>query len=245
MEIVTLPDFQTATEAGIFLRKLQALLRSIGASDGNMEEGSLRCDVNISVKKIGGTLGTRCEIKNLNSVKSVMSAIGLNIVMLLLFCFVFFLKTIPFLFPSEFEAQRHIRLLEAGENIQLETRGFDVSRGETFKLRAKEEAKDYRYMPEPDLPELHISEELLESCREAVRRSNLPDLVRQSLITQYGLSLAQCKVLMEEPGGVAYFEEVAKNRDVSAVMSWYCFIHHESVCFFLLFFERSNWHGGE
>ncbi|TFY74677.1 hypothetical protein EWM64_g9335 [Hericium alpestre] len=129
MEIVSMPDMRTPEEAGEYVRTLQALLRSVGASDGNMEQGSLRCDVNVSVNRPGDAFGTRCEIKNLNSVRFMIVALTCEI-------------------------HRHIALLDAGQPVAQETRGFNETSGLTFKLRSKEDAPDYRYMPDPNLPPL-------------------------------------------------------------------------------------------
>jgi len=121
---------------------------------------------------------------------------------------------------AEFETQRHIDLQRQGAKIQQETRGYDVSTGHTFKLRSKEEARDYRYMPEPDLPVLILSDDLLQHCQMVVDSASLPDLIRQRLMTASGLTPSQARVLMEEPGGVSYFERVARGRDSSLALSW-------------------------
>src|SRR6202011_1679538 len=134
MEIVSEPDLRSAEEAGIYLRKLRSILRYLGTCDGNMEEGSLRCDVNVSVRRPGEPLGTRCEIKNMNSIRFVGQAI-------------------------EYEGRRQIAILEDGGGIEQETRLFDPGKGETRSMRNKEEAHDYRYFPDPDLLPLELTAE--------------------------------------------------------------------------------------
>ncbi|EPQ58946.1 Glutamyl-tRNA Gln amidotransferase B subunit [Gloeophyllum trabeum ATCC 11539] len=173
MEIVSEPDMRSPEEAGTYLRTLQALLRSVGSSDGNMEQGSLRCDVNVSVNKPGEPLGTRCEIKNLNSVKFMQVAIA---------CEVF----------------RQIELLEKGEAVQQETRGFDEAAARTFSLRSKEDAPDYRYMPDPNLPPLLLEQAYIDRIRSTM--PELPDATRARLICQ-GLTSRDADVLMSVDAG--------------------------------------------
>ncbi|KAG2013155.1 glutamyl-tRNA(Gln) amidotransferase [Coprinopsis cinerea AmutBmut pab1-1] len=171
MEIVTLPDLRSPEEAGAYVRTLQALLRAVGASDGNMEQGSLRCDVNVSVNRIGEAPGTRCEIKNLNSVKFMMAAIN-------------------------HEIQRHLKLLsEAPYAVPQETRGFDENTFETFKLRSKEDAPDYRYMPDPNLGVLNISESRISGVRDGL--PELPWETQERLKTSYGLSDKNIEILLK------------------------------------------------
>ena len=146
MEIVTKPDLRGAAEAGAFVRKLRAILRYLGTCDGNMEQGSLRCDVNVSVRRPGEPFGTRCEIKNVNSIRFVQQAI-------------------------DHEARRQVDILEEGGEIVQETRLFDADRGVTRSMRGKEEARDYRYFPDPDLPPLELSEAYIEAIR-----ADLPEL---------------------------------------------------------------------
>ncbi|CAJ0751786.1 9648_t:CDS:10 [Entrophospora sp. SA101] len=162
MEIVTEPDIRTSKEAGLALRKLQLLLRTIGSSDGNMEEGSLRCDVNVSVHKHGTPFGTRCEIKNLNSVKFLMLAI-------------------------DAEIYRQIQELIKGNSIIQETRGYDVPANKTFKLRTKETLTDYRYMPESDLPPLLLTKKHITKIFDSL--PELPDNKKKRLLEQYNLSI--------------------------------------------------------
>src|SRR3990172_3795390 len=148
MEIVTKPDLRSAEEAGAFIRKLRSILRYLGTCDGNMEEGSLRCDVNVSVRKRGAPLSTRCEVKNVNSVRFVMRAI-------------------------EYEAERQVEILESGGSIEQETRLFYPGKGETRSMRSKEEAHDYRYFPDPDLLPLVLDEDWIERIRASL--PELPD----------------------------------------------------------------------
>ena len=189
VEIVSEPDIRSADEAGSYVRKIQQLLRRVGACDGNMEEGSLRCDVNISVRKAEGghgsdasTMGERVEVKNLNSVRSVVRAV-------------------------DYEASRQIEAAEAG-NPQLvhETRTFDVSTGRTVRMRAKESAPDYRFLPDPDLPPLIIDQRFVDSIAAAL--PELPDQIRERLMGDYGLSLYDAEVLVDEPGAAEYFDAV-------------------------------------
>ncbi|KAG8930244.1 hypothetical protein FRC01_003112 [Tulasnella sp. 417] len=207
MEIVSNPDMRSPEEAAAYVRTLQALLRSVGASDGNMEQGSLRCDVNVSVNRAGEPFGTRCEIKNLNSIKAVQVAITS-------------------------EVYRHIDLIERGLPVPQETRGFDEERAETFKLRSKEDAPDYRYMPDPNLPPVLITEGHVDKVRQAM--PELPSALSTRLQNDYGLTERQAEVLMSvdsgvnigydgevaPPGAVPYFEEVAKGRDPKVVVNW-------------------------
>ncbi|KZT05563.1 Glutamyl-tRNA amidotransferase B subunit [Laetiporus sulphureus 93-53] len=209
MEIVSEPDMRSPEEAGEYVRALQALLRSVGSSDGNMEQGSLRCDVNVSVHRNGSPFGTRCEIKNLNSVKFMMVAITS-------------------------EVRRQIDLLESGQSVAQETRGFNEDRAETYLLRSKEDAPDYRYMPDPNLPPLLIDEAYITQIRD--KMPELPDATRARL-QDIGLSRRDTDVLMDVDSGrevgldgelgkgaVAYFDQVAQGRDPKVVVNW---ITHE------------------
>ena len=186
MEIVSEPDLRTAEEAGIYLRKLRSILRYLGTCDGNMEEGSLRCDCNVSVRKPGAPFGTRCEIKNLNSVRFVMQAI-------------------------EIEARRQIEIIEDGGTIAQETRLFDTARGETRPMRSKENDYDYRYFPDPDLLPLVLDPAWVaaaeaRSCRSCPTR-------RRGLSAITGSGLRRPSVLVAERATRRIFEEVAKGRD--------------------------------
>ncbi|KAJ2964598.1 hypothetical protein NQZ79_g410 [Umbelopsis isabellina] len=193
MEIVTKPDMRSALEAGQFVKKLQALLRSVGSSNANMEEGSFRCDVNVSVHKDGEEWGTRCELKNLNSVRFISAAI-------------------------DAEIERQIEVLQSGGRIDQETRGYDVENGKTFRLRGKETAHDYRYMPEPDLPTLILTEEYIETLRNNM--PELPDAKWSRMVEQYGLSDHDATVLLSEAGAADYFETVCKGRPPKLVVNW-------------------------
>ncbi|KAG5349940.1 hypothetical protein C0989_001183 [Termitomyces sp. Mn162] len=189
MEIVSEPDLRSPEEAGAYVRALQAVLRAVGASDGNMEQGSLRCDINVSVNRVGRPPGTRCEIKNLNSVKFMMAAI-----------------------THEIHRQRAI--LESAPDIDMatvpqETRGFDEHRFETYKLRSKEDAPDYRYMPDPNLGELVLSKERVQAIRDTL--PELPWETRQRLETDFGLSERDVEVLLRVDSGreVQYDGEIS------------------------------------
>jgi aspartyl-tRNA(Asn)/glutamyl-tRNA(Gln) amidotransferase subunit B len=193
MEIVSEPDLRTAEEAGIYLRKLRSILRYLGTCDGNMEEGSLRCDCNVSVRKPGAPLGTRCEIKNLNSVRFVMQAI-------------------------EIEARRQIEIIEDGGKIAQQTRLFDTARGETRPMRSKENDFDYRYFPDPDLLPLTLDPAWV--ARLKADLPELPDKKQVRFVSGYGLSADQASVLVAERATADYFEEVAKGRDANAAANW-------------------------
>src|SRR5436305_1764647 len=186
MEIVSEPDLRSAEEAGIYVRKLRSILRYLGTCDGNMEEGSLRCDCNVSVRRPGDPLGTRCEIKNLNSVRFVMQAI-------------------------EYEARRQIELIEEGGTVEQQTRLFDSNRGETRPMRTKEHAHDYRYFPDPDLLPLVLDPAWIEELRAGL--PELPDAKKARFITDFGLSVEDAGVLVAERAAAEYFEKVAEGRD--------------------------------
>ncbi|KAF9123868.1 hypothetical protein BGW39_008626 [Mortierella sp. 14UC] len=194
MEIVTKPDLRSSKEAGILVKKLQALLRAVNSSDGNMDEGSMRCDVNVSVHEVGKAYGERCELKNLNSIKSVVDAI-------------------------DAEIARQIEAYESNTPVTQETRGFDVSTGTTFRIRSKESAPDYRYMPEPDLPRLVLDQETIRVLKAQL--PELPDAQRERLMSQYDLGLIATRTLMGEEGMVEYFESVvSKGPQAKSVVSW-------------------------
>jgi aspartyl-tRNA(Asn)/glutamyl-tRNA(Gln) amidotransferase subunit B len=193
MEIVSEPDLRSAEEAGSYVKKLRSLLRYLGTCDGNMEEGSLRCDCNVSVRRPGAPLGTRCEIKNVNSIRHVMLAI-------------------------EYEARRQIRVLEEGGTIRQETRLFDAGRGVTRSMRSKEEAHDYRYFPDPDLLPLVLEQSWVEALKRGL--PELPDAKKARFIAQYQLSPYDAEVLVDEQASAAYFETVAKGRDPKLACNW-------------------------
>ncbi len=179
MEIVSRPDMRSPHEAGAYLRKLRAILRYVGSCDGNMEEGSMRADVNVSVRKPGDPLGTRTETKNVNSVRFVMAAI-------------------------EFEANRQVDVLESGGKVVQETRLFDPDKGETRSLRSKEDAHDYRYFPDPDLLPLELDVAFLHECRESL--PELPDAKRARYIDALGLPPYNASVLTAEKETARWFE---------------------------------------
>jgi aspartyl-tRNA(Asn)/glutamyl-tRNA(Gln) amidotransferase subunit B len=193
MEIVSEPDLRSAEEAGIYVRKLRSILRYLGTCDGNMEEGSLRCDCNVSVRRLGEPLGTRCEIKNLNSVRFVMQAI-------------------------QQEAHRQIELLENGGTIKQETRLYDTERGETRPMRSKEDAHDYRYFPDPDLLPLVLDPAWIEQLRAEL--PELPDAKKARFVGEYGLRAEDAGVLVAERATAEYFEHVAAGRDVKTAAHW-------------------------
>ncbi len=193
MEIVSEPDLRSAEEAGLYLRKLRSILRYLGTCDGNMEQGSLRCDCNVSVRRPGGPLGTRCEIKNVNSVRFVMQAI-------------------------EYEARRQIGILEDGGAIEQETRLFDSGRGETRPMRSKEHAHDYRYFPDPDLLPLTLDPAWVDALRRAL--PELPDAKKARLVAQYNLTPLDAAVLVAERGSADYYERVAAGRDPRLAATW-------------------------
>jgi len=179
MEIVSRPDMRSPAEAGAYLRKLRAILRYVGSCDGNMEEGSMRADVNVSVRKPGAEFGTRTETKNVNSVRFVMAAI-------------------------EYEAQRQIDVIEGGGTIVQETRLFNPDTGTTRSMRSKEDAHDYRYFPDPDLLPLELDDAFIEACRTSL--PELPDAKRKRYIEALGLSPYNAQVLTAEAETARWFE---------------------------------------
>jgi aspartyl-tRNA(Asn)/glutamyl-tRNA(Gln) amidotransferase subunit B len=193
MEIVSKPDLRSADEAKAYVAKLRSILRYLGTCDGNMEEGSLRADVNVSVRKPGAPLGTRCEIKNVNSIRFIGQAI-------------------------DYEARRQIEILEDGGNISQETRLFDAGKGETRSMRNKEEAHDYRYFPDPDLLPLEFTQAYVEELKAAL--PELPDEKKARLVRDYGLSAYDADVLAVERVTADFFEAVAKGRDAKAAANW-------------------------
>ncbi|ABK43202.1 aspartyl/glutamyl-tRNA(Asn/Gln) amidotransferase subunit B [Magnetococcus marinus MC-1] len=184
MEIVSEPDMSTPEEAGAYLKKLRSIVRYLEVCDGNMEQGSFRCDANVSVRKKGDPkLGTRCELKNLNSIRNVMRAI-------------------------ELEAERHIDILEEGGSIVQETRLYDANLNETRSMRSKEDAHDYRYFPEPDLPLLVLSEQQIATVKATL--PELPDAKRERFETAYGLSHYDASVLTTSRALSRYYETVVE-----------------------------------
>ena len=194
MEIVSKPDLRGPEEAGAYLRKLRAIMRYLGTCDGNMEQGSMRCDVNVSVRPMGeNQLRTRAEVKNVNSVRFVMQAI-------------------------EHEAERQVHVYEQGGQVVQETRLFDSSRGETRSMRAKEYAHDYRYFPDPDLLPLQLTEAYVAQIRATL--PELPDQRQQRFIADFGLTPYDAAVLVAEKEASEYFERVAKGRDGKQAANW-------------------------
>ena len=193
MEIVSKPDLRSAEEAKAYLSKLRSIMRYLGTCDGDMEKGSLRADVNVSVRKPGAALGTRCEIKNVNSIRFVGQAV-------------------------DYEARRQIEILEEGGKIEQETRLFDANKGETRSMRNKEEAHDYRYFPDPDLLPLEFDAAFVEDMRRAL--PELPDAKKARFAKDYGLSAYDADVLVAERALADYFEAVAKGRDAKSAANW-------------------------
>jgi aspartyl-tRNA(Asn)/glutamyl-tRNA(Gln) amidotransferase subunit B len=193
MEIVSKPDMRSAEEVGAYLRKLRSILRYLGTCDGNMDEGSMRCDVNLSLRRPGDPLGTRTETKNVNSIRFVQQAI-------------------------EAEARRQMEILEDGGSIEQETRLFDSRRGETRSMRSKEEAHDYRYFPDPDLLPLELEPDWVEELKAAL--PELPDDKKSRFMVHFGLSAYDAGVLVAERANADFYEEVAKGRDAKLAANW-------------------------
>jgi len=193
MEIVSYPDMRSAAEAAAYVKKLRSILRYLGTCDGDMEKGNLRADVNVSVRKPGDPLGTRCEIKNVNSYRYIQQAI-------------------------EYEARRQIAIIEDGGTIRQETRLFDPGKGETRSMRSKEEAHDYRYFPDPDLLPLELDPAWIKAI--AASLPELPDAKRARLVKDYGLSTYDAGVLVIEQARADYFERAANGRDAKLVANW-------------------------
>lgn len=193
MEIVSEPDLSSPLEAAEYIKKLRSILRCIGSCDGNMDQGSLRCDANVSVRKAGDPLGTRCEIKNVNSVKNVVKAI-------------------------EYEALRQVELLERGGTVDQETRLFDADTGQTRTMRSKEDANDYRYFPDPDLLPLCIEDELIAKLRQEL--PELPDAKISRYVNNLGLSQYDAEVIVADSDTAEYFEEASKDANPKLVANW-------------------------
>jgi aspartyl-tRNA(Asn)/glutamyl-tRNA(Gln) amidotransferase subunit B len=193
MEIVSRPDLRSADEAKAYVTKLRTILRYLGTCDGDMEKGNLRADVNVSVRRPGGPLGTRCEIKNVNSIRFIGQAVDV-------------------------EARRQIAILEDGGKIDQETRLYDPGKGETRSMRSKEEAHDYRYFPDPDLLPLEFDDAFVSELKKHL--PELPDAKKARFISQYGLSPYDASVLVAEREQADYFEAVAKGRDGKASANW-------------------------
>jgi aspartyl-tRNA(Asn)/glutamyl-tRNA(Gln) amidotransferase subunit B len=193
MEIVSRPDMRSSEEAAAYVKKLRTILRYLGTCDGDMEKGNLRADVNVSVRKPGGELGTRCEIKNVNSYRYIQQAI-------------------------EYEARRQIEIIEDGGTITQETRLFDPGKGETRSMRSKEEAHDYRYFPDPDLLPLEL--DLAWIAEIEAHLPELPDAKTARLQAQYGLSAYDARVLATDIARADFFERAADGRDAKLVANW-------------------------
>jgi len=193
MEIVSKPDMNSGEEAAAYIEKIRSILRYIGACDGNMQEGSMRADVNVSVRRPGEELGTRCEIKNVNSIRFVRQAI-------------------------EYEAARQIEIIEDGGEIDQETRLYDPDRGETRSMRTKEDAHDYRYFPDPDLLPVDLEQSFVDRLKETL--PELPDQKKARFIDDYGLSPYDASVLVAERETAEFYETVAKGRDPKLAANW-------------------------
>jgi len=194
MEIVSKPDLRSPGEVGEYIKKLRSIMRYLNTCDGNMEQGSLRADVNVSVRKKGTTdFGTRCEIKNVNSIKFMQQAI-------------------------DYEARRQIELIEEGNEVDQETRLFDTKKQETRSMRSKEDAHDYRYFPDPDLLPLELDETYIASLKKDL--PELPDQKKERLINEFKLSNYEASVIISDQAVSTYYEEVAKNSDYKLAATW-------------------------
>jgi len=194
MEIVSKPDLRSPEEVNSYIKKLRSIMRYLETCDGNMQEGSLRADVNVSVRKIGDKkLGTRCEIKNVNSIKFMQMAI-------------------------EYEAKRQVELLESGKNIDQETRLFDTRKNITRSMRSKEDAHDYRYFPDPDLLPLKLDESLINKLKKEL--PELPDEKKERFIKDHNLSPYEANILVSEKEISDYYEEVIKKCDKKLATNW-------------------------
>ena len=193
MEIVSKPDMRSADEAKAYVSKLRTIVRYLGTCDGNMDEGAMRADVNVSVRRPGEDFGTRCEIKNVNSIRFIGQAI-------------------------DYEARRQIAILEDGGTIDQETRLFDSVKGETRPMRSKEEAHDYRYFPDPDLLPLEFDQVFVDKL--AAELPELPDEIKTRFVNEMGLSVYDASILVMEKAIADYFEIVAKGRDGKLAANW-------------------------
>ncbi len=194
MEIVSKPDLRSPEEVNAYIKKLRSIMRYLGTCDGNMQEGSLRADVNVSVRKEGDTtLGTRCEIKNVNSIKFMQMAI-------------------------DYEAKRQVELLESGKSIDQETRLFDTKKNETRSMRSKEDAHDYRYFPDPDLLPLKLSDDFINKIKKNI--PELPDEKKKRFIEKFNLTPYEATILVSDIETSKYFEEVVKDSDVKLAANW-------------------------
>ena len=193
MEIVSMPDMRSPEEAQAYVKKLRNIMKYLQTCDGNMDEGSLRADINVSVRKPGDELGTRCEIKNVNSIKFIGQAIV-------------------------YEAKRQIDLIEKGNLVEQQTRLFDPKKGQTRSMRSKEESHDYRYFPDPDLLPLTFTDKFVDEIKKTL--PELPDVRRKRFIDEYGLSPYDSNILVSEKETADYFEEAVKNSNPKLVCNW-------------------------
>ena len=193
MEIVSKPDMRSPEEASAYVDKLRGIVRALGTCDGDMEKGNLRADVNVSVRKPGGELGTRCEIKNVNSLRFIRQAIM-------------------------YEARRHIEIIEAGGTIDQETRLFDSVKGETRPMRSKEDAHDYRYFPDPDLLPLQLEQSFVDGIKANL--PELPDARKARFMKDYGIPAYDAAVLTTDKANGDFYEVVAKGRDGKIAANW-------------------------
>ena len=194
MEIVSKPDLRSLDEVNAYIKKLRSIMRYLGTCDGNMQEGSLRADVNVSVRKKGETeLGTRCEIKNVNSIKFMQMAI-------------------------DYEANRQVDILEEGGSIDQETRLVDTKKNETRSMRTKEDAHDYRYFPDPDLLPLELNDDFINEIKKEI--PELPDEKKKRFIDKFNLSPYEANILVSDIDTSKYFEDVSKNSDVKLATNW-------------------------
>ena len=193
MEIVSMPDMRSPEEAQAYVKKLRNIMKYLQTCDGNMEEGSLRADINVSVRKPGDDLGTRCEIKNVNSIKFIGQAI-------------------------DYEAKRQINLIEKGDLIEQQTRLFDPKKGQTRSMRSKEDSHDYRYFPDPDLLPLTFTNEFVDEIKKTL--PELPDIRKKRFIEDYDLSSYDSNILVSEKETADYFEAAAENSNPKLVCNW-------------------------
>ena len=194
MEIVSKPDLRSPEEVNAYIKKLRSIMRYLGTCDGNMQEGSLRADVNVSVRKIGDKkFGTRCEIINVNSIRFMQMAI-------------------------EYEAKRQVELLESGKNVDQETRLFDTKKNTKRVMRSKEDAHDYRYFPDPDLLPLKLEQTLIDKLKKEL--PELPDQKKERFIKEHNLSSYEANILVSEKEISEYFEEVIKECDKKLATNW-------------------------
>ena len=194
MEIVSKPDLRSPEEVNVYVKKLRSIMRYLGTCDGNMQEGSLRADVNVSVRKVGDKkFGTRCEIKNVNSIRFMQLAI-------------------------EYEARRQVKLLESDKKVNQETRLFDAKKNATRSMRSKEEAHDYRYFPDPDLLPLKLEQSLVDKLKKEL--PELPDEKKERFIKEHNLSSYEANILVSEKGISDYYEEVIKKSDKKLATNW-------------------------